>query len=346
MGFIGFPHIIGWELTLSCNIRCDHCATSAGHRRPQELSEAEALAICDQLPELLVREVDFTGGEPLMCSYWEPLALRLRDLGITTRVLTNGRILNPALIARIQAAGMDGLAMSLDGLAAHHDALRGSPGLFDKVIHNIDLARAAGLRVGIITTVTAANIGDLAKMLDLLIAHGVNNWQLQPIFPLGRGRGGALLLSPEQYLSLDGFMLEHHARASERGLLMIPADGLGYYGGLDELFPSWRGCGAGLLSCGIMSDGRVKGCLSLPDEFVEGDLRQRSLWDIWFDPGTFQLTRGFRGCQDLGANCQGCDKGEQCRGGCSVVSYSTTGQLHNNPYCFSSLRRAGGELHA
>jgi hypothetical protein len=37
---------------------------------------------------------------------------------------------------------------------------------------------------------------------------------------------------------------------------------------------------SGLVSAGITSDGKLKGCLSLPDEFIEGDLRTRSLWDI------------------------------------------------------------------
>ena len=62
MGFESFPYVIGWELTLACNLRCRHCASSAGSPRGQELTLEESLAICDQFPALLVNEVIFTGG--------------------------------------------------------------------------------------------------------------------------------------------------------------------------------------------------------------------------------------------------------------------------------------------
>jgi hypothetical protein len=38
-----------------------------------------------------------------------------------------------------------------------------------------------------------------------------------------------------------------------------------------------RGCSAGLTACGITSDGKIKGCLSLPDELAQGDLTQKDL---------------------------------------------------------------------
>src|SRR5689334_17492757 len=57
MGFEGFPLIVGWELTLACNLRCRHCASSAGLPRDNELTIEESLAICDQFPPLLVQEV-------------------------------------------------------------------------------------------------------------------------------------------------------------------------------------------------------------------------------------------------------------------------------------------------
>ena len=58
MTFDSFPLFVNWELTLACNLRCRHCGSSAGKKRPDELTTDEALAICDQLPALLVQEVD------------------------------------------------------------------------------------------------------------------------------------------------------------------------------------------------------------------------------------------------------------------------------------------------
>ena len=55
MSFEGFPFVVGWELTLCCNLRCAHCGSSAGYARGDELTLEESLGLCDQMPELLVQ---------------------------------------------------------------------------------------------------------------------------------------------------------------------------------------------------------------------------------------------------------------------------------------------------
>jgi hypothetical protein len=82
---------------------------------------------------------------------------------------------------------------------------------------------------------------------------------------------------------------------------------------------------------------KKNGCLSLPDNIVEGDLRQRDLWNIWFDPDSFAYTRQFSRIK-LGSNWRSYDKAELCHGGCSAMSYGVTGDFHNDPYCFYRIR--------
>ena len=138
MGFEGFPFIIGWELTLTCNLRCRHCGSTAGSPRENELSTQEALSLCDQFPELLVQEVNFTGGEPLLRSDWVLIANRLADHDIKTKVITNGLSVTPDTIPKIADAGITGVGVSLDGLAKTHDYIRGYDGLFQKVVAGLD----------------------------------------------------------------------------------------------------------------------------------------------------------------------------------------------------------------
>ena len=114
------------------------------------------------------------------------------------------------------------------------------------------------------------------------------------------------------------------------------ADSYGYYTDRDQRDPPWRGCPAGLYSCGITSDGKIKGCLSMPDELIEGNLRMNDLWEIWFDPQAFFYTRQFS-TSKLGNNCKDCDHAIECQGGCSAISYGCTGHFHNDPYCFYRL---------
>jgi len=338
MTFDGFPLFVNWELTLACNLTCRHCGSSAGKKRPDELTTDEALAICDQLPALLVQEVDLIGGEPLVRKDWPLIAGRLTSSGITTKIVTNGLLLEPAMLQKMQQAGIAGIGISLDGLEKTHDTLRSYPGLFHQIMNGIHLLQEAEIPTRIVTTVNALNIGELPSLLDLLIRLGIREWQVQPVLKLGRVREETgLQLSLADYERLGSFVRDSFSRAGDAGLAIIPADGYGYFTDNEVRDRFWKGCPAGRYSCGITSDGRVKGCLSLPDDYTEGDLRRRDLWDIWFDPTLFSYTRGFT-WKDLGPHCTSCEKGEECKGGCSSMSIGYTGIFHNDPYCFYAIQ--------
>jgi radical SAM protein with 4Fe4S-binding SPASM domain len=76
----------------------------------------------------------------------------------------------------------------------------------------------------------------------------------------------------------------------------------------------------------------------LPEELEESDLRQKDLWEIWFEEGAFAYTRQFS-IDELGPSCEGCDMAEQCKGGCSAMSYACSRTFRNDPYCLYGLRR-------
>ncbi len=343
MTFDGFPLVIGWELTLRCNLKCRHCASAAARARDDELTRDEAIGICDQLPALLVQEVDFTGGEPLLHPHWPDIAAHLHHLGIRTQMITNGLLVSRETLAEMQDVGLTAIGTSLDGVEATHDYIRRKPGSFGKVLGAIDAAVAADFTVTVITTVQTRNLPELPAMFDLLCGRGVKFWQIQPMFSLGRARTAAgLQLSAAEFLELGRFVRERSEAAAARGLDLSPSDPYGYYTDLDTRTVSWQGCPAGRAACGITSNGKIKGCLSLPDHLIEGDLRQRDLWDIWFDPGAFSYTRRFS-AHDLGSFCRGCDKADQCMGGCSAMSCGNTGSFHNDPLCFYRILHRGAD---
>ena len=90
---------------------------------------------------------------------------------------------------------------------------------------------------------------------------------------------------------------------------------------------------------GITSDGGVVGCLAMGnDRFVEGNVRDKSLREIWEDPNSFAYIRKFD-VTKVGPNCRDCKHGAKCKGGCSAMSYTTTERFHNDPYCFHTIER-------
>ncbi|MBA7515205.1 PqqA peptide cyclase [subsurface metagenome] len=239
----------------------------------------------------------------------------------------------------MKKAGITGVGISLDGIKKTHDTIRGYKGLFNRVINGITHILNADLPLTIITTVNALNIDELPSLLSLLESLGVKRWQIQPIFPVGRVHDfSELELTEEAYLHLGAFVKQYGSQEEKCELKILPSDSFGYFTEFDTRTPSWQGCPAGLVSCGITSDGKIKGCLSLPDEITEGDLRHQDLWDIWYSPNSFTFTRKFTK-EVLGSNCRSCDRSEQCLGGCSAMSFESTGNFHNDPYCFYRIKK-------
>jgi len=337
MGFESFPYVIGWELTLACNLRCRHCASSAGSPRVRELTLQESLAICEQFPALLVNEVIFTGGEPLLNPNWAAIAYRLRDLEIRTGVVTNGLPITEELVRRMKDCELRAAAVSIDGPEPIHDRIRCAVGVFRKTLRGIELLARGGIGITIITSVTALNIALLDEIYELVRSLGAWKWQLQPLFPLGRGTSDQeLRLSDDDFLKLGEYIHCLIGRTDGRGPKVVPADSCGYFSYLDPDEFGWHGCNAGRYGCGIMSDGRVKGCLSWPDWTVEGDLRRDDLWTIWFRPGAFAPLREFTAA-DMRGTCRGCEVATQCGGGCEAMSLAASGDWHADSYCYRRL---------
>jgi len=243
-------------------------------------------------------------------------------------------------VARMKEVGISAVGVSLDGLAESHDSLRNHKGSFAAVLNSIALIQGASIPLNVITTVNSTNLNELPDLLSLLQSLGVRYWRLQPIISTGRVRSHSeLQIDSASILQLGRFIKTHRDEASREGMQIICSDGLEY---IDEEVGRerpWRGCSAGIAAFGITSQGKVKGCLSMPDEFVEGDLRESTLWDIWFHSNSFAYTRKF-GKEQLGANCMSCDKAMECKGGCSSSSYCATGQFHNDFPCFYKANAA------
>ena len=337
MGFEDFPYVIGWELTLACNLRCRHCASFGGVPRRQELTLEESLAICDQFPPLLVQEVVFTGGEPLLSPNWSTIAAHLHELGIKTGIVTNGLPVTQKVVELMNQCGLQAAGISIDGPEPVHDGLRGFAGSFGKAVQAVKYLLKGNIDITIITSVNALNITRLDEVYELVCSLGAWKWQLQPLFPLGRGSTNQeLRLRDEDFLRLGEYIHEFLSRPNGHRPKVVPADSCGYFSNLDcEEFP-WRGCPAGRYECGIMSDGRIKGCLSWPDWTIEGDLRRDDLWTIWFRPDAFAHLREFT-VGNADGTCRNCDVAAECRGGCQAMSLATAGVWHADPYCYRRL---------
>lgn len=329
------------ELTLRCNLRCVHCGSSAGGPRRGELTVAEWERVLDDLAALGCRELVLLGGEPLLHPAWERLCVRARERGMAPLLITNGLLLDDDATRRCAAAGVDRVGVSIDGpTPAVHDAIRGVAGSFDRAWAAVERLRDRGLTCSVITTVSRLNRDGLPALRDRLVGRGLG-WQLQTVSPNGERFAAEHVLSPAEFYELARFIADCRANYPLEALPVAGAHDIGYHSGHLRNYaiePEWTGCLGGTTTVGIQSDGLVKPCLSLPERFAEGNVRERGLPAIWNDPRAFARNRAFRP-ELLAGGCRGCEHGATCRAGCPDVAWNASGSEFDNPYCLYRIER-------
>ena len=342
-----FPAYVVWELTLRCDQPCRHCGSRAGAARPEELTEAQALGVVDQLAAMGTREVVLIGGEAYLHPGFLAIIRALKAAGIRPELTTGGRGITPELAAAMREAGLYSASVSVDGLEEAHDLIRKAPGSHASAVAALGHLRAAGLRITANTNINRVNKGDLEGLYALLREAGVRGWQVQITAPLGRAADRpAMLLQPYDLLDVVPRLAALKRQAFADGVVVMPGNNLGYFGPEEGLLRSvheggrdhWQGCHAGRLILGIESDGAVKGCPSLQTyAYVGGNLRERSLREIWDEAPELAFTRG-RTVDDLWGFCRTCPFAQVCLGGCSFTAHSIFGRRGNNPYCHFRAR--------
>lgn len=331
------------ELTLRCDLRCVHCGSTAGGPRRDELTVTELERVVDELAGLGCRELVLLGGEPLLHPAWERLCLRARERGLAPLLITNGMRLDDDVARRCAAAGVDRVGVSIDGpTPAVHDAIRGVAGSHDRAWAAVERLRERGLTCSVITTVSRLNLAGLPALRDRIAGRGLG-WQLQTASPNGARFAREHVLSPGEFYELARFIADCRADYPLETLPVAGAHDLGYHSARLRNYaiePEWTGCLGGLTTVGLQSDGLVKPCLSLPERFGEGSVRDRGVASIWNDPRAFARNRQFRP-ELLAGGCRDCAHGATCRAGCPDVAWNATGSEFDNPYCLHRIEREG-----
>ncbi|NMN99753.1 radical SAM protein [Gordonia sp. TBRC 11910] len=345
-----------WELTLACNLACSHCGSRAGSARPDEMSTAQALDVVDQLAEVGIEEVTLIGGEAFLRRDWLQIAAAITARGMRCTVTTGGYKLSAAMAHGMWEAGITQASISIDGMAATHDALRGRTGSWESCLRTADHLRAAGLAVACNTQVNRRTAVDLPELYDVLSSRlGIIAWQLQLTVPMGSAADHPdLLLQPPELLVVFPVISRIARRSVADGVQVYLANSLGYHGPDESLLRfrdsdgSWQGCQAGVTTLGIEADGAIKGCPSLPSApYTGGNVRDRRIADIKATAPelTFNLRRPGADARDgLWGFCATCEYADTCRGGCSWSAHTLFGRRGNNPLCHHralTLQREG-----
>lgn len=333
-------HVV-WEITLACNLKCQHCGSRAGKRRVGELSTDEAFSVIDQLAALGTREITLIGGEAYLRKDWIKLVQRIADHGIRVGIQTGGRALTQQRLEAAKNAGLFGIGVSIDGMEDLHDRLRGVPGSYRMALEAMERAKALGMGVSCNTQIGAETIPHLEPLFHRILAAGATHWQLQITVAMGNAvENDHLLLQPYRMLELMPLLNRLYQEGVQRGLLLTFGNNLGYFGpyehnwrGFGDETLHWSGCAAGQNVIGLEADGTIKGCPSLATEtYGGGNVRDATVADLWNHSEKLHFGR-LRDINALWGHCRTCYYADVCRGGCTWTSDSLFGKPGNNPYC-------------
>ena len=259
-------------VTARCPWNCPHCSR-AGRRDGPELSTENWRDAIRQLHNLGTSLIGFTGGEPCLRADLEMLVQEAAAGGAATILFTSGRGFTPALAARLRAAGLWSVCVSLDADNAEiHDAARG-PGSFSVACDALRLARVEGFYTMAGTVATPASVrSDMhIRIHHLLSDLGGHELRIVEAMPCGglTNCASVELLSPDDIATLRRFHIETNRNG--RGPKVCAFNQIES----PEIF----GCGAGTQHLFIEPSGVVCPCDFTPLGF--GNVCITPLNDLW-----------------------------------------------------------------
>jgi radical SAM protein with 4Fe4S-binding SPASM domain len=308
-----------FEITRRCNLACRHCGSDCTSvTSAAELTADSWVKIARYVADRFGTSpaVVITGGEPLVHPEILRIGQGIRDAGLRWGMVTNGWLLTQERLTELQEAGMISITVSLDGLSATHDSLRGRAGSRDRAMQALEYIAASGIpHHDAVTCVYPDNLGELDAVARDLVEAGVKAWRLFRVFPLGRARDDeSLKLDRESTRAMLDWVASARKRYAPLGL-RINYSCEGYMPlALDRSvrdFPFF--CRAGINIASILADGSVTGCSNNRSRFYVGNVLRDDFTELW--ENGFSVFRDRSWAKD--GRCGTCREFKKC-GGSSI----------------------------
>lgn len=344
--------VVVWNVTRRCNLHCAHCYSDSHDRDyPGELTTDEGLRLLEDLRAFGVPTVLLSGGEPLLRPDVLELARAARELGLRTVLSTNGTRIDRSAAREIADAGFSYVGISLDGVGALHDKLRGKRGAFDAAVEGIRAVKGAGMRAGVRFTLHALNRDQLGAVFELAERERVDRLCVYHLAYAGRGgriRRHDLTPAASRAAVEEIFdrVEDLHRRGVGMEVLTVdnPVDHVLLLRRLRERDPEraadverllrWNGGNqSGIAIACIDPEGKVH-----PDQFswhrTVGDVRRQRFAEIWSDEN--ELLRPYRRRpREIRGRCRTCAWEPICNGGLRARAESAYGDITApDPACY------------
>ncbi len=264
------------EVTMRCNLRCQHCYIPLEQRADRvepEMSKAEIQRILDEITDAGCLWLLLTGGDPFLRSDFLDIYLYAKRKGLLLNIFTNGTLITPKIADFLADWRPFGMEITLYGATKEtYERVTGIPGSYERCRRGIELLLKRNLPLKLKTMVMTLNQHELGQMQALAANYGLN-FRFDPILHTALDsshRPNAFRLSPEEIVAIEKGDPERSRLWPHRinTALQTPT-------GDRRVFL----CGAGKLGFHIDAIGRLCLCISARDPFY--DLRSGTFQEGW-----------------------------------------------------------------
>lgn len=321
-----------WHVTQACDLDCLHCYDRS-NRAPLALDTA--MAILDDFYDFCRRmhvrgQVTFTGGNPLLYPHFDDVYRAASQFGFGIAILGN-----PTPLDRVRRLlEIDRplyFQISLEGLEAHNDAIRGR-GHFARSLAFLEELRDLKIFSMVMLTLTRDNLAEVLPLAKLL-ENRADAFTFNRLSTVGKG---AKLLMPKK-AAFESFIREYDAAAAKNPQMGLKDNLINIirqekkealFGGC-----TGNGCGAAFNFLALLADGEVHACRKFPS--LVGNITKNSLYDIYRSDLAERYRAGSRACRS-------CRLNPVCRG-CLAIVHSLGLDIftEKDPFCFASQQVAG-----
>jgi radical SAM protein with 4Fe4S-binding SPASM domain len=306
------PYRMDLAITYRCNNDCHHCYNARLRSYP-ELETENWKQIIDQLWDLSIPHLIFTGGEPTLRDDLPELIRYAEQKGQITGLNTNGRRLSDHnYVKELEAAGLDHVQITLESHDPEiHDRMVNLKGAWKQTVAGIGNVLEGSLYVMTNTTMLRDNYEVIDSTLDFLIDQGVPTIGLNALIYSGRGADVGTGLTEEELVPLLEMARKKTDQSGTRMIWYTPT--LYCHFNPLEMGLGIKGCTAALYNMCIEPDGGVIPCQSYYTQL--GNL----LRDPWPAIWEHDLARNLRQRGYTPEECQACSLLEECGSGCPLA---------------------------
>lgn len=317
--------MIYWEVTRNCDMVCVHCGSPRETWEPEkELTDEEILGVFRRLSEGIRWEefkfLSLTGGEPFVRPNLINVLTEINNMGFNPiTIQTNGNYIahHPETLEQLLRIGITGMGTNFDGLPETHDSFRNMKGNFENAKTTIEMIAPLKDKIHstITTVVSRKNIGELVALRKIVREINPNRWRFAPFDPIGRGETATeYFLTPDDYRYLIEFIQKERLEYINDKTMTQVELACGGWLGIElegKVRPYIWHCIAGVNLLGILYDGSIASCSNIPRDFIEGNVREDDIIEVWEKRYKLYRNRDWMKIQE----CTECDQWDFCQGG-------------------------------